>query len=281
MSRQAVGGLDGTPSRRRPIRLRLRVCRQPARISCISVERSCGPRRPPCSQGAAAGTVGGVGVRDHVTLSPFARKLRIVLAEKNLEFTLKLEKVWERRPEFLALNPAGEVPVLIEPEGTVLAGTEAIVEYLDEAYREKLLIGINPVDRAEVRRLPSWFDIKMNFEVTENLVGQKMMRRYDGHTTPNSQAIRAGHANLPYHLDYIGYLVERRRWLAGDHFSVADVTAAAHLSSLDYLGDVPWEAHAAAKGWYARIKSRPSFRQILPDHVPRPPPPKHYADLDF
>lgn len=221
----------------------------------------------------------------HLTLSPFARKVRVVLAEKNLEFTLKLEKVWERRAEFLALNPAGEVPVLIEPDGTVLAGTEAIVEYLDEAYREKLLIGINPIDRAEVRRLIAWFDVKMNFEVTENLLGQKMMRRYGGPgertAQPNSQAIRAGHANLPYHLDYIGYLVERRRWLAGDHFSVADIAAAAHLSSLDYLGDIPWEAHEPAKEWYARIKSRPSFRAILADHVPGAPPPPHYADLDF
>jgi glutathione S-transferase len=175
--------------------------------------------------------------------------------------------------------------VLIEPDGTVLAGTAAIVEYLDEAYREKLLIGINPIDRAEVRRLTAWFDIKMNLEVTENLLGQKMMRRYgapgQASTQPNSQAIRAGHANLPHHLDYIGYLVERRRWLGGDHFSVADITAAAHLSSLDYLGDIPWEAHEAAKEWYARIKSRPSFRAILADHVPGAPPPKHYADLDF
>src|SRR5437764_13473631 len=142
----------------------------------------------------------------HLTLSPFARKVRVMLAEKALEFTLKLEKVWERRPEFLALNPAGEVPVLIEPEGTVLAGTEAIVEYLDETYREKLLIGINPVDRAEVRRLVAWFDGKMNLEVTDNLLGQKMMARYHGPgqatAQPNSQAIRAGHANLPYHLDY-------------------------------------------------------------------------------
>jgi glutathione S-transferase len=223
----------------------------------------------------------------HVTLSPLARKVRVVLAEKNLEFTPKLEKVWERRPEFLALNPAGEVPVLIEPDGTVLAGTAAIVEYLDEAYREKLLIGINAVDRAEVRRLVEWFDGKMHLEVTENLLGQKMLRRgYGGAgqlaaTTPNSQAIRAGHANLPYHLDYIGYLVERRRWIAGEHFSVADITAAAHLSSLDYLGDVPWEAHEAAKEWYARIKSRPSFRAILADHVPGAAPPPHYADLDF
>jgi glutathione S-transferase len=217
----------------------------------------------------------------HLTLSPSARKVRLVLAEKNLDFTLKLEKVWERRAEFLALNPAGEVPVLIEPDGTVLAGTDAVVEYLDEVYREKILIGINAVDRAEVRRLCAWFDTKMNLEVTENLLGEKMMRRYQGQSQPNSQAIRAGHANLPGHLDYIGYLVERRRWLAGDHFSVADITAAAHLSSLDYLGDVPWDAHEPAKEWYARIKSRPSFRPLLSDHLPGVPPPKHYADLDF
>jgi glutathione S-transferase len=205
----------------------------------------------------------------HSLLSPSARKVRVVLAEKNLDFTMKAEKVWERRPEFLALNPAGEVPVLIEPDSTVLAGTDAIVEYLDEVYREKMLIGINPGDRAEVRRLVAWFDGKMQREVTENLVGEKMMKRMIGEGQPNSQAIRAGHANLPHHLDYIGYLVDRRRWLAGDHFSVADITAAAHLSTLDYLGDIPWDQHELAREWYARIKSRPSFRAILADHVPR------------
>src|ERR1700726_1791419 len=127
----------------------------------------------------------------HLWLSPCARKGRIVLREKNLDFTLKLEKTWERRPEFLALNPAGEVPVLIEPDGTVLAATDAIVEYLDETYREKILIGINPVDRAEVRRLSAWFDAKMNIEVTENLVGEKIMKRFLGFGEPNSAAIRA------------------------------------------------------------------------------------------
>jgi glutathione S-transferase len=217
----------------------------------------------------------------HLTLSPPSRKVRVVLAEKSLDFTLKSEKVWERRPEFLALNPAGEVPVLIEGDGTVLAGTDAIVEYLDEVYREKILVGINPIDRAEVRRLCAWFDVKMNHEVTENLLGEKIMKRHAAQGHPNSHAIRAGHANLPYHLEYIGYLVERRRWLAGDHFSVADITAAAHLSSLDYLGDVPWDAHEPAKEWYVRIKSRPSFRQLLSDHVPGLPPPPHYTDLDF
>ena len=117
--------------------------------------------------------------------------------------------------------------------------------------------------------------------MTEPLVGEKMMKRFLGLGEPNSAAIRAGKANLGYHLDYITFLVERRRWLAGDHFSLADISAAAHLSALDYLGDVPWDAHDPAKEWYARIKSRPSFRPLLADHIPGAPPPKHYADLDF
>ncbi len=217
----------------------------------------------------------------HQWLSPFSRKVRIVLREKGLDFEMKVEKVWERRPEFLEMNPAAEVPVLIEPDGTVLADSNVICEYLDEVYRDRLLIGIDPIDRAEVRRVISWFDIKMNREVTENLVGEKMMKRMLGLGQPNSAAIRAGHANIHYHLDYIGYLIERRRWLAGDHFSLADIAAAAHISVLDYVGDVPWGDHETAKDWYARIKSRPSFRPILSDHIPGNPPPAHYADLDF
>jgi glutathione S-transferase len=217
----------------------------------------------------------------HFWLSPASRKIRLILHEKGLDFTMKVEKAWERRAEFLALNPAGEVPVLIEPDGAVLADPDAIAEFLDETYKEKLLIGLNPIDRAETRRLAAWFDGKMNREVTENILGEKVMKRLLAIGQPDSTALRAGKANLAYHLDYISYLTERRRWLAGDHFSVADIGAAAQLSVLDYLGDVPWDEHEPAKEWYARIKSRPSFRPLLGDHLPGMPPPAHYADLDF
>ena len=71
------------------------------------------------------------------------------------------------------------------------------------------------------------------------------------------------------------------KWLAGDALSLADIAAAAHLSAIDYLGDVPWSDHEVAKEWYARIKSRPSFRPLLTDHIPGLAPPKHYTDLDF
>ena len=221
----------------------------------------------------------------HVTLSPFSRKVRLVLAEKGLEFTLKFEKTWERRPEFLALNPAGEVPVLIEPDGAVVVGTEAVVEYLDEVYPDIKLIGITPAERAEIRRLIAWFDVKMNFEVTENLLGQKMMRRYRSpgqpSAQPNSQAIRAGHANLPYHLDYIGYLVERRRWLGGDQFSVADIPrrriCRASTISATCRGR---RTSRPRNGTPASSRARASARS-WPTMSPGVPPPPHYADLDF
>jgi len=217
----------------------------------------------------------------HLWLSPFSRKVRLVLGEKGLDVSLKVEKVWERRNEFLALNPAGEVPVLVEENGMVLVDSAAICEYLDETHPEPPLIGRAPAARAEARRLVAWFDLKFHREVTVNLVNEKIMKRFLGLGEPNSAAIRAGNHNIHYHLDYIGYLTERRRWLAGDELTLADVAAAAHLSCVDYLGDVPWDDHQPAKDWYARIKSRPSFRSLLGDHIPGAPPPRHYADLDF
>jgi glutathione S-transferase len=217
----------------------------------------------------------------HLWLSPFCRKVRIVLLEKKIDFKMQAENVWDRREEFLALNPAGEIPVLVEPGGTALSGSLVICEYLEETHPEPSLLGASALERAEVRRLVSWFDDKFNQEVTENLVGEKVMKRFLKLGEPDSGAIRAGHANIHYHLDYIGYLVERRKWLAGETLSLADVAAASHLSTVDYLGDVPWNEHEAAKDWYARVKSRPSFRPILGDHIPGASPARHYADLDF
>jgi glutathione S-transferase len=217
----------------------------------------------------------------HFCLQPASRKLRILLKEKSLEFELQAENAWERREAFLALNHAGEVPVLVEPDGTTLADATAIAEYLDEMFPEPPLLGKTPLARAEVRRLVGWFDVKFNREVTVNLLDQKILRRLSGNGGPDSQAIRAGNANIHYHLEYIAWLADRRNWLAGDDFSLADIAAAAHLSSLDYIGDVPWDRHADAKNWYARVKSRPSFRALLADGLPGIAPPAHYTDLDF
>jgi glutathione S-transferase len=217
----------------------------------------------------------------HLALSPYARKVRLFLAEKGLEFELATEKVWMRRQEFLGLNPAGKVPVLIEGDGQVLSESTGICEYLDEVYPDPALIGASSADRAETRRLTNWFDLKFGAEVTANLVFEKVTKRLASLGPPDTRAIRAGRQNIGAHLEYIGYLTERRRWLAGDQLGLADITAAAHLSCLDYLGDVPWGQYPLTKDWYARIKSRQSFRPLLTERLPGLTPPVHYDDLDF
>jgi glutathione S-transferase len=217
----------------------------------------------------------------HVLLCPKSRKIRIVLAEKKLAFLSVEEQPGASRPEILALAPASEPPVLVDEDGTSFSDSAAIAEYLDEAYGEPPLLGLTVRLRAEVRRLTGWFDGKFNREVTANLVGEKLVKRQIGGDGPDSRAVRAGFAAIGAHLDYLGSLAERRRWLAGDIFSMADIAACAQLSCVDYLGDVPWNAHPAAKDWYARVKSRPSVRPLLADCVPGIPPPPTYADLDF
>jgi len=217
----------------------------------------------------------------HLWLDPFSRKVRLVLGEKGMDFEPIVEKVWERREGFLRLNPAGEVPVLVEDNGTTVSGANAISEYLDEIHPNPPLLGSTPLERAEVRRLCHWFDSKFNNEVTVNLIEEKITKRFLGLGAPDSKAIRAGLSNIKHHLDYVTYLIERRDWLAGERISLADLSAGAHISSVDYLGDVPWDKYPVAKDWYVRIKSRPGFRQLLHDMIPGVPPPKHYSDLDF
>lgn len=226
----------------------------------------------------------------HFRLCPHSRSIRLALGEVGIEPTLVEERPWEQRPQFLALNPAGELPVLERGGGLTLCGTYAISEYIAEELRQhrsdnrqiELLPGGRD-ERAEIRRLADWFHRKFDRDVTRELLLEKVYARMGGALdhSPDPEVLRPVRANLRYHLSYIGYLAHQRRWLGGDEFSFADLAAAAHLSSIDYLGEVPWNEYAVAKSWYARVKSRPSFRGILADRVPGIPPPLYYTDLDF
>jgi glutathione S-transferase len=216
----------------------------------------------------------------HFPLSPFCRKVRLTLAEKRIEVELVEERFWEKGKDFLTRNPAGKVPVL-RVEGRYLAESQAICEWLDETVRDAPLMPRDPDARCEVRRLCGWFDDTFHREVTARLVHERVTKKIMGAGYPDSGEIKAGARAIKYHLDYMAWLLDRRRWLAGDSMTLADFAAAAHLSCLDYISDVDWNRSATVKEWYAKVKSRPAFRSILADQVPGFPPPAHYADLDF
>jgi glutathione S-transferase len=225
----------------------------------------------------------------HHPFCPHSRYIRLALYELGLEHRLIEERAWDRRNEFLILNPAGTTPVLVDEGHPAVPGTAVIAEYLDEMYGadigERRMLPTDLAGRIEVRRLASWFNDKFFAEVSGPLVMERVYKRYmrveQGGGSPDTDAIRAARANIRYHVAYIGWLVRKRNWLTGDLLSYADLAAAAHLSAVDYFGDVPWEADESAKMWYARVKSRPSFRPLLAEALPGLPASKTYADLDF
>ena len=216
----------------------------------------------------------------HYPLSPFCRKVRLVLAEKKIEVDLVEERYWEQSSEFLRRNPAGKVPIL-RVDGKTMTESTPICEYLDEMHPEPKLIPSDPQHRYEVRRLVAWFDDKFHTEVTTNLLYERVHKKVTGQGFPDSKNVKAGAKTIKFHLDYMNWLLEHRRWLAGDTMTMADFAAAAQLSTLDYISDVDWNRSSVVKDWYAKIKSRPAFRGILADQIPGFPPPKHYNDLDF
>ncbi len=216
----------------------------------------------------------------HVPLSPFCRKVRLSLAEKKIEVELVEERYWEKEADFLRRNPAAKVPVL-RLDGILMAESAAICEYIEETRPEPSLMPKKPIERLEVRRLVSWFDDKFHHEVTSKLLYERVNKKMTGEGYPDSTNVKSGAKAIKYHIDYMSWLLDHRRWLAGDNMTLADFAAAAHLSSLDYISDVDWNRSAAVKDWYAKIKSRPAFRSILADQVSGYRPPSHYADLDF
>ncbi|MEM1351149.1 MAG: glutathione S-transferase family protein [Pseudomonadota bacterium] len=216
----------------------------------------------------------------HVPLSPFCRKVRLSLAEKKIEVELVEERYWEQDKDFMRRNPAGKVPVL-RIDNVMMAESTSICEYIEDTRPEPALLPKDPIARQEVRRLVGWFDDKFHEEVTSKLLYERVNKKVMGQGYPDSSNVKAGAKAIKYHLDYMTWLLDHRRWLAGDVMTLADFAAAAHFSALDYISDVDWTRSQVVKDWYAKIKSRPAFRSILADQVPGFPPPRHYNDLDF
>ncbi len=216
----------------------------------------------------------------HHPISAHSRKIRIIMAEKGVLFALREEEPWNLSADIKKLNPAEDLPVFVF-DGKVIAGNYAISEYLEEAYPNPQLLSKNIKERAEIRRLIDWFDNKFSREVYQYVVNEKIIKRFSAYSSPNSRLLNAGYSNLKYHMQYIDWLAERNNYLAGNDFTMADISAAAQISVIDYLGDINWNDFANAKEWYAKVKSRPSFKEILKDNIKGVMPSKHYTNLDF
>jgi glutathione S-transferase len=215
-------------------------------------------------------------------LCPFSRKVRLMLGEKGVAHELVRESPWLRRDEFMDMNPAGQTPVLVEDRtGTVLLDSGAICEYFEETIEKSPMIPGTAVNRAEVRRLVAWLDDQLYREVIRPIMEERMMKRLISRDPPDTRVLRDAMKVANSYLDYLDYLLDHRRWLAGPVLSLADLAAAAHLSVADYLGGLDWRGHKQTTEWYSVIKSRPSFRPLLTERMEVIAPPPHYDKVDF
>ena len=221
----------------------------------------------------------------HFPLDPASRQARLALGEKRLPFEAVVVRYWEEPEAFTTLNPSGLTPVLVEVEAgrkrLVVCEVRPVLEYLEEQYPQPGLLGRDPAERAEARRLMQWFDRKFDAEVNSYLLREKLEKRLTKMGAPDLSNMRLGREALRAHLGYVERLLGQRDWLAGARLSLADFAAAAHISVLDYFGDIPWREIPSAKTWYMKLKSRPCFRPLLADRWPGLAPAAHYDDLDF
>lgn len=215
-------------------------------------------------------------------LCPFSRKVRLTLAEKGIAHELKRVSPWAQDDDFADLNPAAETPVLVEEaKGVVLIDSGAICEYFEETVERAPMVPGTALNRAEVRRLVAWFDGRLHREVVAPMMEERMRKRLVSRAPPDTGTLRKAMTAANGHLDYIDYLLDHRRWLAGPALTLADLAAAAQLSVADYLGGIDWRGHKQTADWYAVMKSRPSFRPLLAERMEVILPPAHYDKVDF
>lgn len=219
----------------------------------------------------------------HWPLDPHARMVRLALGEKALAADLIETARWTTNTDLARLAPGATIPALVDDGAdgrTVAIGTHAICEHLEETTRDTRLLPIGRDDRAEARRIWRWCEDRLG-EVNATLLNERVKQWVRRGEAPEGAALRAGAHALRGHLTFLNALAEARPYLAGRTLSLADLSAAAHLSAYDYFGDVDWDGAPDVKAWYARLKSRPSFRQLLADRIDGARPVPHYADLDF
>ena len=210
----------------------------------------------------------------HYPICPLSRQIRVYLTELNLEVSLVKEAYWERREDFIRINPGSTLPVII-------FGEEAIIGYYAIKFDNFYLMPKTLKEKTKIRQEIYWFNEKFYREVSKLILEEKMIRLLRRIGGPRSEYIRAAKANLLPHFKYLTSRLNTNSYITSEQMTCADVVAASHISTIDYFGEIKWDNFPLIKQWYAIIKSRPSFRSILQDHIAGFVPYTDYANLDF
>ena len=225
----------------------------------------------------------------HYPICPLCRKIRFLFYEngvKNCAF--KIENFWEHREKFCRINPTGKVPFLAiqqeedgEKKSLLIWGKNSIVNYLRQKYPVETLLYGSIENQANILKYDEWFETQFYDDVSYPIINERVYTFYKKKREINLEVLKMARFNLKQHMNFIEKMLQNRDWIVGDKFSLADLSCACQLSSLDYLGEINWADYPMIKNWYQIIKSKPSFREFLYDTIPDFKPSVWYRELDF
>jgi len=192
--------------------------------------------------------------------SPYVRKVRIVLAEKKIEYEFELDSPWTPDSKVPALNPLGKVPVLILDDSTALFDSRVIVEYIDSVAPNNKLMPESNRERAEVKR---WCAVADGIcdAAAQNFLEKKrpeVQQSIECMTRQDEKILRS--------LDYMSKELADGSWCMGTHFSLADVVVGCALGYLNFrFPEINWkEEHPNLGRLYEKLMLRPAFAESIP-----------------
>ncbi|NBX54315.1 MAG: glutathione S-transferase [Betaproteobacteria bacterium] len=195
--------------------------------------------------------------------SPYVRKVRIVMAEKKLDYQFTLEDVWSAQTSIALSNPLGKVPCLVMEGGEALFDSRVIVEYLDTLSPVGKLIPASGRERAEVKTWEALADGLLDAAILARLE-KTWPGRTDNQRSPAWVARQMDKIQLS--LDAMARGLGERSHCAGTHFSLADIAVGCALGYLDFrFSDMDWRgAHPTLDKLYDRLSQRSSFSESVP-----------------
>ena len=214
----------------------------------------------------------------YFVLCPFARKIKITLAEKALNYELIRENIVHEQDNRKTVRSFEEMLVLRDGNQKY-TNHIAIDEYLEERYPRHSLLADSLQVRANIRMISNLFDNQFYHQVVKKILYERLYKSVTNRRAPDSNLIRKVRQDIALYLDYIEKLLSASaKWLAGEQLSRADIVVASHISVLDYFGDIPWSHNQEVREWYAVFKSRPSMKTILEDRIAGFDPAPDYCD---
>jgi glutathione S-transferase len=217
--------------------------------------------------------------------TPNAARIRIVLAHKQLEeqvtfVSVDLISAQQKQPQFLAMNPIGKTPVLVLEDGLVLSESTAITEYLDNLDGKPSLTGTTPREKAVIHMMQRRVEMLVLEPIddyfhygTPGLGNALRPWRKPGWAGAQEWGQRRG-AEAIAGLPYFEELLQRQAFVAGDTFSMADITLFAALAFADGIGLPVAATHTALSAWRQRVTDLPAVRnrsgqQLRPEDIAR------------